>query len=264
MRALRTLLKRWWPLLAALALAFVAFKYPALAARLRRKAQAPAVAIAKAPVQAARSAAQALTPQDETEALRSELAILRLEYAAVKERMERLRLRGGRLSYASGQRLAKLKPAALLFRDPASWYKTVVLDIGSEEGVRAEAGVLNAYGVVGRLMQVGPQSSQLQLLSDPACRFSARLPRSGLQCAVAGDGRRGAVLQYLGGQDDVRVGDLVETGRGSRSFPSGVPVGKVVRVARLDGGLRLLAEVEPAAPLNRLDGLYVWVGEPKP
>jgi rod shape-determining protein MreC len=139
-----------------------------------------------------------------------------------------------------------------------------VLDIGSEDGVRAEAGVLNAYGVVGRLTQVNAGTSQLQLLSDPACRFSARLPRSGLQCAVAGDGRRGCVLQYLGGQDDVRAGDQVETGRGSRSFPSGVPVGKVVRVTRLDGGLKLLVEVEPAAPLNRLEGLFVWTGEPKP
>lgn len=264
MLKLRTLLKRWWPLLAALALVYAAFRHPALSARLRRKAQAPAVALTKPVVQGARSAAQTLDPIDETEALRQELAILKLEYAAVKERMERMRLRGGRLSYPSGQRLAKLKPAALLYRDPASWFKSVVLDIGSEEGVRAEAGVLNAYGVVGRLAQVGPQSSQLQLLSDPNCRFSARLPRSGLQCAVAGDGRRGALLQYLGGQDDVRVGDLVETGRGSRSFPSGVPVGKVVRVARLDGGLRLLVEVEPAAPLNRLEGLAVWVGDPKP
>jgi rod shape-determining protein MreC len=71
-------------------------------------------------------------------------------------------------------------------------------------------------------------------------------------------------LEHLGGQDDVRVGDLVETGAGGRSFPSGVPVGRVIRLARLDGGLRLQAEVEPAANLSRLEGLYVWVGDPRP
>jgi rod shape-determining protein MreC len=264
MRVLKLLLKRWWPLLVALGIAYGALRHPELALRLRAVLRGPAVEASKAPVQAARAAVQSLQAPDETEQMRQELAILRLEYAAVKERLDRLRLRGGRLAYPSGQRLARLTPAALLYRDPASWFKTAVLDVGREAGVRMDAGVLNAYGVVGRLVQVGPESSQLQLLSDPDCRFSARLPRSGLQCAVAGDGRRGAVLQYLGGQDDVRVGDLVETGRGSRSFPSGVPVGRVVRVARLDGGLRLLAEVEPAAPLNRLEGLYVWVGEPRP
>lgn len=264
MRGLRKLLRRWWPLLVALAVAYGAFERPNLAARLRRKAQVPAVAVTKAPLQAVRAAAHALSPKNETEELRSELAILRLEYSALKERLERMRLRGGRLRYPSGQRLAKLQPTAILYRDPATWFKSAVLDVGTADGAHEEAGVLNAYGVVGRLKQVGPESSQLQLLSDPDCRFAARLPRSGLQCAVAGDGRHGAVLQYLGGQDDVRVGDDVDTGNGSRSFPSGVPVGKVVRVTRLDGGLRLLAEVEPAAPLNRLEGLFVWVGDPKP
>jgi rod shape-determining protein MreC len=263
MRALTALLRRWWPLLAALTVAGLAWKHPGLLARLSRRLQGPAVAVSAPPVAAARAVAGSLKPEDENRRLRQELAVMKLEYAAQKERLDRLRLRGGRLSYPH-QRLAKLKPAALLYRDPASWFKTVVLDIGRNEGVSEEAGVLNAFGVIGRLVQVGPDSSRVQLLSDPACRFSARLPRSGLQCAVAGDGRRGAVLQYLGGQDDVRVGDAVETGSGSRSFPKGVPVGTVVRVDRLEGGLRLLAEVEPAAPLNRLEGLYVWVGEPRP
>lgn len=264
MRALRELLKRWWPLLTALAVAYGAYRHGGLAERLRARAEAPALALSKPPLAAARAAVRSLKEEEEAAALRQELAILRLEHAALRERLERQRLRGGRLSYASGQRLAKLLPAALLYRDPASWFRVAVLDVGSADGVRPEAGVLNAYGVVGRLVHVGPETSRLQLLSDPDCRFSARLPRSGLQCAVAGDGRRGAVLQYLGGQDDVRVGDLVETGRGGRSFPAGVPVGTVVRVTRLDGGLSLLAEVEPAAPLNRLEGLYVWIGEPRP
>jgi rod shape-determining protein MreC len=262
MRLLRALLKRGWPLLAALAAALLVWKQPRLLERWRTSLQ-PVSALGAPPVKALRGAVRSLNSSDEAEQLRRELAILRLEYAALKERLERAQLRGGRLVYPR-QRLARLRPAVVLYRDPAVWFRTAVLDVGSADGVRAEAGVLNAYGAVGRLIQVGIRSSQLQLLSDPACRFSVRLPRSGLECVVAGDGRRGCVLQYLGGQDDVRVGDEVETGRGGLSFPSGVPVGKVTRVTRLDGGLRLLAEVEPAAPLNRLEGLYVWIGDPKP
>jgi rod shape-determining protein MreC len=256
-------LRRWWPLFAAAAVALAAWNSPRLLQRLRQRARKPATAVAAPLASAARAGAAALDSASEAESLRSELSILRLEYAAMKERLERDRLRGGKLAFPR-QRLAKLRPAALLFRDPATWFRLFSLDVGRDDGVRTDNGVLNAWGVVGKLSQVDAQSSQVLLLSDPGCRFSAKLVRSGLQCTVAGDGRRGALLQHLGGQDDVRVGDLVETGSGGRSFPSGVPVGKVVRVARLDGGLRLLAEVEPAAPLNRLEGLYVWIGEPKP
>lgn len=255
--------RRWWPLFAAVAVALAAWNAPGILERLRQRARSPATAVAAPLALAARAGAAALDSSTEAERLRTELSILKLEYAALKERLEREHLRGGKLAFPR-QRLAKLRPAALLFRDPATWFRFFSLDVGSDDEVRLDAGVLNAWGVVGKLSQVGARSSQVLLLSDPACRFSAKLTRTGLQCAVAGDGRRGALLQHLGGQDDVRVGDVVETGAGSRSFPSGVPVGKVVRVSRLDGGLKLLAEVEPAAPLNKLEGLYVWIGEPKP
>jgi rod shape-determining protein MreC len=212
----------------------------------------------------ARLAREATAPApDETARLRQELAVLRLEYAALKERLDRAELRGGKLAYEH-QRLAKLKPCALLYRDPATWFRQAVLDVGEGDGVRDEAGVLNADGVVGKLTRVDASTSALLLLSDPSCRFSARLARTGLQCSVQGDGRRACLLEHLGGQDDVRVGDVVETGAGGRSFPSGVPVGRVIRLARLEGGLQLQAEVEPATDLSRLEGLYVWVGEPKP
>ena len=230
---------------------------------MRQRARKPATAVAAPLASGLRAGAAALDSTSEAEGLRQQLSILRLEYAALKERLEREHLRSGKLVFPR-QRLAKLRPAALLFRDPATWFRLFSLDVGSEDGVRVDAGVLNSYGVVGKLSMVGANSSQVLLLSDPGCRFSAKLTRSGLQCTVAGDGRRGAVLQHLGGQDDVRVGDLVETGTGGRSFPAGVPVGKVLRVARLDGGLKLLVEVEPAAPLNKLENLFVWIGEPKP
>jgi rod shape-determining protein MreC len=254
-------LRRFWPLLAAALLGLAAFKGLRTLQRLRDVARPVADAVA-GPLAALGRQAVAPAP-DEATLLRQELAVLRLEYAALKERLDRAELRGGKLAYEH-QRLAKLKPCALLFRDPATWFRQGVLDVGATDGVRDEAGVLTADGVVGKLTRVDASTSALLLLSDPSCRFSARLARTGLQCSVQGDGRRGCLLEHLGGQDDVRVGDLVETGAGGRSFPAGVPVGRVVRLARLEGGLRLQADVEPAANLSRLKGLYVWVGEPKP
>ena len=256
-------LRRWWPLLVAGAVALAAWGGARLLERARMRALAPAEALAAPLASGLRATAAGVKPDDENGRLREELAVLKLEYASLQEQLERERLRGGRLVFPH-QRLAKLEPCALLFRDPASWFKGFSVDVGLANGVRPDAGVLNSYGVVGKLVQVGEENSQVLLLSDPSCRFSARLARTGLQCAVAGDGRHGCLLQHLGGEDDVRVGDLVETGAGSRSFPGGVPVGKVLRLARLEGGLRLQVEVEPAAPLNHLDGLYVWVGEPAP
>jgi rod shape-determining protein MreC len=196
--------------------------------------------------------------QGELARLRQELAVLRMEYRQVKEAYER----DHRAQEGVSRALRHLIPAGLLARDPALWFKALTLDVGRDDGVVDDAGVISPLGVLGKVTFVGASSCRIQLLSDPACRLAARLPRSGLHCAVAGDGRRGALLQYLGGQDDVRVGDKVETGPGSSSFPSGVPVGTVTRLLKLEGGLKLVAELEPSADLSRLDSLFVVGARP--
>jgi rod shape-determining protein MreC len=259
LKSLSASARRWWPLAFALLLFGLAWRGSVWLRRGTHAVQPLASAVA-AP---AAHALQSARPMDEAERLRGELAVLKLEYQSLREAYERDRRRGGKLIFAH-QHLARLKPVGLLTRDPASWFKGFKVDAGQDEGLRKGAGVLTAYGVVGRLVQVGEDSSLVQLISDPECRLAARLTRANIQCAVVGDGRGGVLLQHLGGQDDVRVGDKVETGTGSLSFPSGVPIGTVTRILRLDGGLRLSGEVAPVAALNRLEGLVVWVGEPKP
>ena len=258
LKSLSAGVRRWWPLALAVLLLGLAWRGSSWLRHGIRVVQPMANAVA-APLA---HAVQSVRPIDEAERLRGELAVLKLEYQSLREAYERDRRRGGKLVFAH-QRLARLKPVGLVARDPATWFKGFKVDAGQDLGLRIGAGILNTYGVIGRLLQVGPDTSFVQLVSDPACRLSARLTRANIQCAVVGDGRGGILLQHLGGQDDVRVGDKVETGAGSLSFPSGVPIGTVTRLLRLDGGLRLSAEVEPAAALNRLDNLVVWVGEPK-
>ena len=259
LKALSVRLRRWWPLALALCILVLAWRGSAVFRRSTRALE-PAASTLAGPVARALASAK---PVDEAERLRGELAVLKLEYQALREAYERDSRHGGKLAFAH-QHLAKLKPVGLLARDPATWFRSFRIDLGAENNVRVGAGILNTYGVVGRVQQTGEGSSMVQLISDPNCRLSARLTRANIQCAVVGDGHGGCLLQHLGGQDDVRVGDKVETGTGSLSFPSGVPIGTVTRLLRLDGGLRLSAELAPAAPLNRLEGLVIWVGDPKP
>jgi len=256
-------LRRWWPLLGAAVLGLAAWGGLGLLNHVRRSAQRAAQAVAAPVAGGLRALVSIAQPEEENTRLRREMALLRLEDASLREQIARLSPHDQHLDFEH-QHLARLEPCALLFRDPSTWFKGFSVDVGTDRGVSPEAGVLNVEGVVGKLESLGPRSSQVLLLTDPACRFAARLVRTGLQCVVSGDGRHGCVLEHLGGEDDVRVGDQVETGPGSRSFPSGVPVGKVVRLARLEQGLKLQVEVEPAASLERLSGLYVWMGEAAP
>ena len=158
--------------------------------------------------------------------------------------------------------ITNLVPANLLARDPGTWFKVILLDRGADEGVAAGAGVVSPQGVVGKVIAVEPTSCKVVFITDSSCRLAVRLARSRVLAILVGDGRKACRLEYLSGQDDVKVDDLVETAPGSLSFPSGIPAGRGRRVQKIDDGLKLAVDVEPAADLNRLEGLYI-AGEKK-
>ena len=59
-------------------------------------------------------------------------------------------------------------------RDPANWWRTVQIDLGSRDGIQTNQPVLTAEGLVGRVSSVSYVSSQVVLIGDPNCRVSAR------------------------------------------------------------------------------------------
>src|SRR5207302_7753848 len=67
----------------------------------------------------------------------------------------------------------KVKLAKVILRDPANWWRTVQIDLGARDGLRANMPVLTTNGLAGRIALVGLTRSQVVLLGDPNCRVSA-------------------------------------------------------------------------------------------
>ncbi|HUC85979.1 MAG TPA: rod shape-determining protein MreC [Candidatus Acidoferrales bacterium] len=166
------------------------------------------------------------------------------------------------------QRLApwKLKLANVVMRDPANWWHTVQIDLGSRDGVQADQPVLTAEGLVGRVSAVGLVSSQVVLIGDPSCRVSAIVEDAAHDLGVitAGGplsaGPLGAslpVLSYLASTANLKPGqDVLTSGLGG-VFPKGIPIGKIVDAQAVEGGLAWEASVKLNANLGALE--QVWV-----
>jgi rod shape-determining protein MreC len=261
------IIKRWrWalPLIAALVLTVLVLKAPRRAENAaERQAGRASSLFLEAPARFAHWIRQwsqrvggMLDAEERGEKLEAELALLRMEYRQLEESYERALKRGKILDFGN-RSISNLVAANLLARDPGTWFKVILLDRGISDGVAPGAGVVSSQGVVGKILSAQPTSSKVIFITDSSCRLAVRLARSRVLAILVGDGRKACRLEYLSGQDDVKVDDLVETAPGSLSFPSGIPAGRVLRVQKIDNGLKLAVEVEPAADLNRLEGLYV-------
>jgi rod shape-determining protein MreC len=156
--------------------------------------------------------------------------------------------------------------------DISGWWRTLVLDRGAEDGVRPDMAVLSREGLVGRVRSVAAHTSEVLLLTDPACRVSCRVPRTGEYGVLQGRGplRKGQAgeiemllaaalpeLEWVGREGRMEEGyEVVTSGLGG-VFPPDLKVGTVAGVRSDASGLCQTAGVRPAARLDLLRMVFV-------
>jgi rod shape-determining protein MreC len=155
----------------------------------------------------------------------------------------------------------RLKLARVVARDPANWWRTVQIDLGSRDGVSTNLPVLTSEGLVGRIAVVGFDRAQVVLTGDPNCKVSALVENESRDTGVlrpSGPLESDlVVLSYLPRSTTVKPGQNVVTSGLGGVFPKGIPIGKVVDTRPVEYGLYVEARVKLAANLNALE--EVWV-----
>ena len=155
----------------------------------------------------------------------------------------------------------RLKLANVVMRDPANWWRTVQIDLGSRDGVRENLPVLTTDGLVGRVTSVGLTRSQVVLIGDPYCRVSALVENPAHDVGVIGPGgpldTSLVVLTYLSGNAVLKPGQTVVTSGEGGIYPRGITIGQIVDSQTVEYGLYTEARVKLAANLGALE--QVWV-----
>jgi rod shape-determining protein MreC len=159
------------------------------------------------------------------------------------------------------QALWKLKLANVVMRDPANWWRTIQIDLGSRDGIQTNQPVLTADGLIGRISSVSFVSSQVVLIGDPNCRVSALVENATRDMGVltAGSPLDTSLvrLSYLASSANLKPGQNVLTSGLGGVFPKGIPIGKIVDAQPIEYGLATEARVKLNANLGALE--QVWV-----
>ena len=190
--------------------------------------------------------------REENDELRKDLGTLKIRNEQLESRAaeaDRLaNLLGFRDQHAEVQMLA----ARVIGATPDPTSHMVLIDRGTRDGVRRDMGIITPEGVVGKVLAVYPDTSQVLLLSDKESGVGALLQTSRAQGPVKGTGDPLLGLEYIANDTKVQPGDLVLTSGEDRIFPKDLPVGTVVEVHPDKKSPFQTILVKPAA---RLDGL---------
>ena len=151
--------------------------------------------------------------------------------------------------------------ARVVGHNPGRFLTTMVINRGTEHGVKEDMPVFSMNGLVGKISKASMSHSRVQLLVDPNLKLSVM-------------DRRTRVVGFLESMDGVRLTALVPTHAGVHAgdtlitsglggiFPKGIPVGTVKDVRKSDLDVMRQMEVSPFQDFSILEEVFVMEKEP--
>lgn len=153
--------------------------------------------------------------------------------------------------------------ANVIARNPDQWEEKLILNEGSSNGVKNNMAVLTSEGLVGKVVQTTPYTSEVELLStnNTNYRVSATVSSKGKEARglIEGyDAKRGELmLKRIDSKLKIKKGDKVTTSGLGGIFPKGILIGEVTKVTTDDFGLTKLSYVKPAADFQMIDHVII-------
>lgn len=154
--------------------------------------------------------------------------------------------------------------AMVIGKDPSNWFRSILIDKGTREGVSRDSAVLCPQGLVGRVIEVMEQTSRVQLITDPNCAVGALIQRTRVGGVVVGEVGPYCRLKFLPRDAEVSVGDLVLTSGLGGLSPKGIPIGLVTAVQKKENALFQEAQLAPKVDLFRIEEVLVLAKPPRP
>jgi rod shape-determining protein MreC len=163
------------------------------------------------------------------------------------------------LDFAQARPENRYRGAAVIGRDPSPFLHYVIINRGSNDGIRRGMPVVTNQGLVGRIDAVIADAARVQLVTDPASTVNIRLQNAEVEASLSGSVTGDVALDLIPQDTNIQAGDLVLTSGLGGGYPPDLIVGQVVNVRTRDFDLFQQATVQPVVDFNRLQIVLVVV-----
>ena len=195
--------------------------------------------------------------REENQALRAQVEQLRLEQAALLEDAKQ----GHRLQELLDFRqkyIYATVPAQVVGTSGSDQSRILTIDKGSKEGLKRDQPVITPDGIVGKLVEVFPHTSQVLEINDQTSGAGVLLEKTRMRGVLRGNAYGQPQIINVLPDDRVQPGEKVVTSGGDQIFPRGLSVGTVLKVVS-DPDREPYVDIvlKPAANLQHLDEVLV-------
>jgi len=189
--------------------------------------------------------------------LEAEVAQLQTEVITLQQKVADVEILSALLEFARANPQYSYTGATVIGRDPSPFYRYVIVDVGSNNGILPGMPVVTNRGLVGRVDAVIAEAARVQLITDSASAVNVRLQASNTEAMLLGSVTGDLSLDMIPQDATVQPGDIILTSGLGGVYPPNLLVGQVVSVRKLEYELFQQASVQPNVDFSRLQFVLI-------
>jgi len=188
----------------------------------------------------------------ENSVLKERAAVLALELSKTSEIIQENQRLKSLLKFKENASHKSI-PAEVIRRSPSAWSESILINKGRNHGIKKRMPVCTPSGLVGSVVEVGPFTSKVMLITDPNSRVGVIVKDIRNAAILVGSGRAQCKVIYLPMDSDIKMGEEVLTSRYGRLFPKGLAVAKIEEVGIDKIAFYKYAFVKPNQDMNSIE-----------
>jgi len=202
-------------------------------------------------------------PRDVTELLQrnalleDEVSSLQSQVIQLQEQLREADILYSLLDFARARPQDEYIAAAVIGRDPSPFLHYVIIDHGTDDGIRHGMPVVTQQGLVGKIDAVTASAARVQLITDPGSVVNVRLQTQSAEGQISGSVTGEITLEMVAQNISLSSGEILLTSGLGGNFPTDVLVGQVQEVERTENQLFQSASIQPVVDFTAVRAVLV-------
>lgn len=184
--------------------------------------------------------------------LEAEISRLQTQVIELQQQMNEAKVVYALLDFARSNPENQYIATSVIGRDPSPFLHYVIINHGSDFGIKHGMPVVTQNGLVGTIDAVTAGASRVQLINDPASTINVRLERINAEATVSGSVTGNITLSLLPQDITVNTGDIILTSGLGGKYPANIVVGQVTGVLTQANDLFQEASIQSSVDFNNL------------
>lgn len=189
--------------------------------------------------------------------LEAQVAQLQTQVIQLQQQQREAEVLSALVDFARSRPENDYKAAAVIGLDPSPFLHYVIIDKGSDDGLRHGMPVVTQQGLVGRIDAVTAGAARVQLITDSGASVNVRLQSTNTEAMLSGSVTSDISLGMVPQNVNLKIGEVVLTSGLGGNYPADVLVGQVISVRKRENDLFQSASIQPAVDFSHLRAVLV-------